>query len=225
MSRKLLIALLILATLTGCPGPVLTQYDLDGEIARVNSRTACVQALAAAEQARADAIARMPESQQALAMMADAMARQSEALAGKDRCASGMGAQEARVRIAESQNKAADGIIGSLARTTLIGLGIVEGADVVKTALKQSGNHTATTITGDGNSTSHEHNQVVSNVENNIKTGDESTGNVDLTNPNVSGPDNSTNETIHEAAPAATPAADEPEAEAEAPATEAAEAE
>ena len=146
-----LAAIAILLTLTACAGPEITEQDSSMANAAALSRNYCVDARSRGEAARMAAIAQMDPSQQGVAIMAEAMRAQAEALGSKgDPCAPGMNAHEARARIAASQNEAATGLVGSLVRGTLIGMGIVEGADVIKTALKNSGDKTS--IAGDGNS-------------------------------------------------------------------------
>lgn len=208
--KKVLSSIFALSLLTACAGPKFTSMDLDVETAKMTARQQCYAARQAAETERLRIVATLPKDQQALVMMGEFMSRQTEAFSGKDPCATGMDINEARVKIAESQNRAAEGIVGSVIRGTVIGTGIIAGADVLKTFVRNSGTQTTTNITGDGNSTNHEHTQVTSNVENNIKTGDEAGGDVNVTNPNVSGPDQSQNEITNEAAePAATPVAEE----------------
>lgn len=133
------------------------------------------------------AIAQMDPSQQGVAVMAEGMRAMAEALAGKgDPCAPGMNAHEARARIAASQNEAATGLVGSLVRGTLIGVGIVEGADVIKTAIKGAGDRT--NIQGDGNSYAQE--RVTSNADTTTKNFGEN-GTATSGAPTVSGPDKS----------------------------------
>lgn len=105
MERKTLITLLILATMSsGCAMSKMEATDVALEQARAESRAACVRARADADQARMAAIGAMEPGAQGYALMADAMARQAEALAGKDPCASGMGAYEARVAETSIEN-------------------------------------------------------------------------------------------------------------------------
>ena len=138
-----------------------------------------------------------------VAIMAEAMRAQAESLAGKtDPCATGMNAHEARARIAASQNEAATGVVGSLVRGTLIGMGIVEGADVIKTALKNSGDKTS--IAGDGNSYAQE--RVISDAT--ITTKNAGDGAANSGAPTTTGPDKSS--TVTEIAPEE-PKVEEPE--------------
>ena len=197
-------ALLILAMapLAGCAGPEITAEDASMANAAALSRNYCVDARSRGEAARMAAIAQMDPSQQGVAIMAEAMRAQAEALAGKgDPCAMGMSAYEARARIATSQNEAATGLVGSLVRGSLIGIGIIEGADVAKTAIKNAGDRT--TITGDGNSYGQE--RVTSNSEIATKNFGEN-GTATSGAPTTSGPDKSS--TVTEIAPE--PAVEEP---------------
>ena len=82
MSAKMLLAVLILAALTsGCSMAKIEATDVALEQARAESRAACVRARADADQARMQTIAGMDPGSQGYALMADAMARQAEALA------------------------------------------------------------------------------------------------------------------------------------------------
>lgn len=152
--NKTLAAIIALAALPliGCAGPEITEQDATMANAAALSRNYCVDARARGEAARMSAIAQMDPSQQGVALMAEAMRAQAEALGGKgDPCGSGMNAHEARARIAASQNEAATELVGSLVRGTLIGMGIVEGADLIKTAIKNSGDKTKVKIDGNDN--------------------------------------------------------------------------
>ncbi len=207
--NKTLAAVLILAALplVGCAGPKITEQDATMANAAALSRNYCVDARARGEAARMAAIAQMDPSQQGVALMAEAMRAQAEALAGKgDPCAPGMNAHEARARIAASQNEAATGLVGSLVRGTLIGVGIVEGADVIKTAIKNGGDKTH--IAGDGNSYAQE--RVTSNSETSTRALGEGSSATSAA-PVVSGPDKSSHTTIE--APPEPELPEEPEGE------------
>lgn len=206
--NKTLAAIIALAALplVGCAGPEITAEDASMANAAALSRNYCVDARARGEAARMEAIAQMDPSQQGVALMAEAMRAQAEALGGKgDPCAPGMNAHEARARIAASQNEAATGLVGSLVRGTLIGVGIVEGADVIKTAIKNSGDKTS--IAGDGNSYAQE--RVTSNADTTTKNFGEN-GVATSGSPTTTGPDKSTHTTIE--APEE-PVVEEPEGE------------
>ena len=205
--NKTLVAIIALAALplVGCAGPKITEQDATMANAAALSRNYCVDARSRGEAARMAAIAQMDPSQQGVALMAEAMRAQAEALSSKsDPCATGMNAHEARARIAASQNEAATGLVGSLVRGTLIGVGIVEGADVVKTAIKNSGDKTS--IQGDGNSYAQE--RVTSNADTTTKNFGEG-GTATSGAPTVAGPDKSTNTTIE----APEPLVEEPDGE------------
>lgn len=205
--NKTLAAFLIIAALplVGCAGPEITGQDASMANAAALSRNYCVDARARGEAARMAAIAQIDPSQQGVAIMAEAMRAQAEALAGKgDPCAPGMNAHEARARIAASQNEAATGLVGSIVRGSLIGIGIIEGADVAKTAIKNAGDRT--TITGDGNSYAQE--RVTSNADTTTKNFGEN-GTATSGSPTTTGPDKSS--TVTEIAPE--PVVEEPEAE------------
>ena len=212
--NKTLAAVIALAALplVGCAGPEITEQDASMANASALSRNYCVDARARGEAARMEAIAQMDPSQQGVAIMAEAMRAQAEALGGKgDPCATGMNPYEARARIAASQNEAATGLVGSLVRGTLIGVGIVEGADVAKTAIKNAGDRT--NIHGDGNSYTQE--RVSSNSETSTRALGEGS-NATSAAPVVSGPDKSSHTTI-EAPPEPElpeePGAEDPEGE------------
>lgn len=187
--NKTMAAIIAIAALplVGCAGPKITEQDATMANAAALSRNYCVDARSRGEAARMAAIAQMDPSQQGVAIMAEAMRAQAEALAGKgDPCAPGMNAHEARARIAASQNEAATGLVGSLVRGTLIGVGIVEGADVIKTAIKNSGDRT--NITGDNNSYAQE--RVSSNATITTKNTGEN-GTATSGSPTTTGPDKS----------------------------------
>ena len=109
MSRRMVMALVVLAglPLVGCGMSEITQADVALEDSRARSRTACVEARARADEARMCAIGNMPESQQGMALMGDAMARQSENLSGKDPCGQGMGAYDIRAIEVKEKNETA----------------------------------------------------------------------------------------------------------------------
>lgn len=205
--NKTLVAAIALAALplVGCAGPEITEQDATMANAAALSRNYCVDARSRGEAARMAAIAQMDPSQQGVAIMAEAMRAQAEALAGKgDPCAPGMNAHEARARIAASQNEAATGLVSSVVRGSIIGLGIVEGADVLKDAIKNSGDKVS--IAGDGNSYGQE--RVTSDAT--ITTKNVGDGTATSGAPTTSGPDKSTSTVVE--APAE-PEVEEPEGE------------
>ena len=192
MKKYLSIALLPL--LTACAGPKVTQLDAEIMQYQAQAVTACYRAEAERRQ-----VAYADPRDQALVIMAEALAGR-----GQDRCAgiAGMSVYESRARIAEAQNRAAEGVTRSVVSGAVIGTGIVAGADVLKTALTNTGARTTTTITGDGNTASHTNYDTRANTTNNMSTRGDSSP-VAASNPPVSGPDQSTYTEIHEAAPEA----------------------
>ncbi len=208
--RKTLIVLLAMASLTAC-GPVMDSTDMATiESHRATRHASCVTARQQAETARLAAIKGLSQEQTTMALMADAMARQAEALAGKgDPCSQGMGAFEMETAIAKSRNET----IGELGATALRVGGAVGGAvvaaDAIKSVAKTAGDH----INATDNSTVTVE-KTTSNSETTIRTGDES-GDVTANGPTVSGTDKSTHETTNEAessAPSTTTTATESEA-------------
>ena len=209
--NKTLSTVLILAALplVGCAGPEITEQDASMANAAALSRNYCVDARSRGEAARMAAIAQMDPSQQGVALMAEAMRAQAEALAGKsDPCATGMSAHEARARIAASQNEAATGLVSSVVRGSIIGLGIVEGADVLKDAIKNSGDKTS--IAGDGNSYAQE--RVASNADTTTKNFGEN-GVATSGAPTTTGPDKSTSTVVEAPPEPELPEVEEPEGE------------
>ena len=210
MTRKMLVAVLVLASLTGC-GPVMKSADMrEIEMSRVDRYTACIAARQSADAARIAALDGMTAEQTAMVLMADAMTRQAEALSGKgDPCSQGMNVYEMEVAVARSRNE----VIGSLGATALRVGGAVGGAivaaDAIKSVAKSAGDHINA---NEGSSVTVE--KTTSITDTTIKTGDEAGGDVTLTGPTTQGTDKSTSETIHEATPAAEePSAEEPEVE------------
>ena len=191
--KKYLIASLI-PLLTACAGPKIT--PLDAEIMQYQA-----QAVQACYQANQRAIMYADPRDQALVIMAEALAS-----GGKDRCSSiaGINVYESRARIAEAQNKAAEGVTRSVVSGAVIGTGIVAGADVLKSALTNAGAKTNTTITGDGNSSSHTSYDTRANIDNHLSTRGDSAP-VTANNPPVTGPDQSSTVEITEAVEAAGP--------------------
>ena len=182
-------AVALLPLLAACAGPKITA--LDAEIMQHQAA-----AVAACYQAQQRTVMYADPRDQALVIMAEALAS-----GGKDRCASiaGMNVYESRARIAEAQNRAAEGVTRSVVSGAVIGTGIVAGADVLKSAINNAGAKTTTAIQGDGNTASHTNYDTRANIDNNVGTRGDSSP-VAVSNPPVSGPDLSTTE-IHEAAP------------------------
>ena len=179
----------LLPFLAACAGPKITA--LDAEIMQHQAA-----AVAACYQAQQRTVMYADPRDQALVIMAEALAS-----GGKDRCASiaGMNVYESRARIAEAQNRAAEGVTRSVVSGAVIGTGIVAGADVLKSAINNAGAKTTTAIQGDGNTASHTSYDTRANIDNHLSTRGDSSP-VAASNPPVTGPDLSTTE-IHEAAP------------------------
>ena len=179
----------LLPFLAACAGPKITA--LDAEIMQHQA-----VAVAACYQAQQRTVMYADPRDHALVIMAEALAS-----GGKDRCASiaGMNVYESRARIAEAQNRAAEGVTRSVVSGAVIGTGIVAGADVLKSAINNAGAKTTTAIQGDGNTASHTSYDTRANIDNHLSTRGDSSP-VAASNPPVSGPDLSTTE-IHEAAP------------------------
>ena len=179
----------LLPFLAACAGPKITA--LDAEIMQHQAA-----AVAACYQAQQRTVMYADPRDQALVIMAEALAN-----GGRDRCANiaGMNVYESRARIAEAQNRAAEGVTRSVVSGAVIGTGIVAGADVLKSAINNAGAKTTTAIQGDGNTASHTSYDTRANIDNHLSTRGDSSP-VAASNPPVSGPDLSTTE-IHEAAP------------------------
>lgn len=133
--------------LAGCAGPRVTAMDVEIARAHIEAQKACyaAQMFPAYADARDAALL--------------AMAR---ALSG-DPCKQ-TNVYDSRAAIAASQNRA----LGAAVSGAVIGAGIVAGADVLKTAVRQTGNTTNTNITGTGNSAAHYDTRA--NVDNRIST-------------------------------------------------------
>jgi len=133
-ATKMIAAALCLAA---CAGPRVTALDVEIARHQAEAQRACwaAQQLPAFSDAR-DA---------ALVMMA-------RAISGSPCKATNV--YEARAQIATAQNQAASGIVGSIATAGIAGVGIIAGADVLKTAVRGAGgsivgdNNIATTASG-----------------------------------------------------------------------------
>ena len=140
-------------SLSACAGPSLTALDVQIAQAQYAAQQACY---AAEAEARRAASGYDDARDQALIIMA-------AALAGKqgDRCRM-TNVYDSRAAIAAAQNQTLGKIVpGVVSGAVAIG-GLVAGADVLKTALRQSGN--STSIQGENNSvTSYDTRSTVSN--------------------------------------------------------------
>lgn len=153
--------------LAACAGPKLTPEDVAIAAYQAEAQRACYAAQAEAAKAAplyADA------RDQAIVIMAQALSGQNKG----DRCAA-TNVYDARARIAEAQNQAAASAVGGVMQGVAVTAGIIAGADVIKTAVRNTGG----SITGDYN-TVHDTRSSVSNRQ----SGD----NASLSAP-VSGPD------------------------------------
>lgn len=208
--NKTLVAVLILATLPliGCGMSEITPADVEIEDSRAKARTACVEAKARAEEARMRAISKLPEGQQGMAIMGDAMARQSESLSGKDPCGQGMGAYDIRAIEVKEKNATARSGIKSAASGSAILYGIDRAADIAEKGIEQAGDKIDQKAT-EGSSITYTQERVTSNADiSNRALGEGS--NAQTTAPSVSGPDKSSHTTIE--APEE-PKVEEPEVE------------
>lgn len=212
MSRRMLAAVLVLALLgSGCAMRAIEAPDVALEQARAESRAACVRARADADQARMQTIANMDPGSQGYALMADAMARQAEALGGKDPCAAGMGAYEARVAEVQSRNAVVQSLGGKLISGSIIGAGIWTAGRIAEKGIEQAGDKVSQTAT-EGSSITYTQERVTSNADiSNRALGEGS--NAQTTAPSVSGPDKSSH-TVVEAPEPVEPEIEEPEVEA-----------
>ena len=185
--------LALLPLLAACAGPKVT--PLDAQIMQYQAMA--VSACYAAESARRQATGYADPRDQALVIMAEALAS-----GGRDRCAAvaGMNVYESRARIAEAQNRAAEGVTRSVVSGAVIGTGIVAGADVLKSAINNAGAKTTTSITGDGNSSEHTSIDTRANTDNHLATRGDNAG-IGVSNPPVTGPDQSTTTTTTNHAP------------------------
>ena len=191
--RKVMLAAVALLGLTGCSMKAIEATDVALEQARAESRSACVRARADAEQARMSTIAGMDPGAQGYAIMADAMARQAEYLAGKDPCATGMGAYEARVAEVRDRNDVVKSLGGKLITGSVVGAGIYTAGRLGEKAIENAGDKVS--IQGDNNGYAQE--RVSSNADVTAKNFGEN-GTATSGAPSVTGPDKSTS-TVHEA--------------------------
>ena len=191
--RKVMLAAVALLGLTGCSMKAIEATDVALEQARAESRAACVRARADADQARMNTIAGMDPGAQGYAIMADAMARQAEYLAGKDPCSTGMGAYEARVAEVRDRNDVVKSLGGKLITGSVVGAGIYTAGRLGEKAIENAGDKVS--IQGDNNGYAQE--RVSSNADVTAKNFGEN-GTATSGAPSVTGPDKSTS-TVHEA--------------------------
>ena len=143
-----------------------------------------------------------------MAIMGDAMARQSESLCGKDPCGQGMGAYDIRAIEVKEKNATARSGIKSAASGSAILYGIDRAADIAEKGIEQAGDKIDQKAT-EGSSITYTQERVTSNADiSNRALGEGS--NAQTTAPSVSGPDKSSHTTIE--APEE-PTVEEPEVE------------
>lgn len=192
----MLVLLLGLVLLSGCGVTMKSEDMATIENNRQLAQSACLAARKDAEARRLDAIKGMTPDQIGMIMMADAMARQAEALSGKgDPCLHGMNAFEMEAAVARSRNET----IGTLGGTALRVGGAVGGAfvaaDAIKDVAKTSGDkieaHDGSTVTLE---------KTTSNSDIKATTGDES-GGVSVSGPATTGPDKHSETTTEMVAP------------------------
>lgn len=215
--NKKLAAVLILATLpmVGCGMSEITTADVAIEDARARARTACVEAKARAEESRMRAIGNLPEGQQGMAIMGDAMARQSENLSGKDPCGQGMGAYDIRAVEVKEKNETARSGMKAAASGSAILYGIDRASAVAEKGIDRAGDRTTQTAS-EGSSVSYTQERVQNTSETSTRAlGDGAQANSAA--PVVAGPDKSSHTTIESPE---TPVVEEPEVEAPAAETE-----
>lgn len=206
--NKTLVAAIALAALplVGCGMSEITQADVALEDSRARARTACVEARARAEEARMRAIGNMPEAVQGMAMMGDAMARQSENLSGKDPCGQGMGAYDIRAVEVREKNKTARSGMKAAASGSAILYGIDRFSAVAEKGIKNAGDRVSQTAS-EGSTVSYAQERVSSDAT--ITTKNTGDGTATSGAPTTTGPDKSTNTTIE----APEPVVEEPEVE------------
>ncbi len=207
--NKTLATVIALAALplVGCGMSEITTADVAIEDARARARTACVEAKARAEEARMRAIGNLPEGQQGMAIMGDAMARQSESLSGKDQCGQGMGAYDIRAIEVKEKNETARSGMKAAARGSAILYGIDRASAVAEKGIDRAGDRTTQTAS-EGSSVSYTQERVQNTSETSTRAlGDGAQANSAA--PVVAGPDKSSHTTIE----ATEPVVEEPEGE------------
>lgn len=137
---KMITVVATLPLLTACAGPKITALDVEIARHQAEAARACYAAHAYS----------VPEGGDARDVALIAMAR---ALTG-DPCRA-TNVYDSRAQIAAAQNQAVGRVVPGIVSGAVAVSGVIAGADVLKTAFRQSGNTTTTTITGDGNSAAH----------------------------------------------------------------------
>lgn len=210
--NKTMAAVLILTALplVGCGMSEITQADVALEDSRARARTACVEARARAEEARMRAIGNMPESQQGMALMGDAMARQSENLSGKDPCGQGMGAYDIRAIEVKEKNETARSGMKAAATGSAILYGIDRASAVAEKGIKSAGDRVSQTAS-EGSTVGYTQERVTSDAT--ITTKNAGDGTATSGAPTVAGPDKSTSTVVEAPPEPELPEVEEPEGE------------
>lgn len=130
----------VVVALAGCAGPKVTAEDVAIAQYQAEAARACYAAHAYPVHEGGDA------RDAALLIMA-------RALTG-DPCRT-TNVYDARAAIAAAQNQAAARIVPGVVSGAVAVSGVIAGADMLKTAFRQSGNTTNTNISGGGNSAAH----------------------------------------------------------------------
>ena len=142
------------------------------------------------------AIGNMPESQQGMALMGDAMARQSENLSGKDPCGQGMGAYDIRAIEVKEKNETARSGMKAAATGSAILYGIDRASAVAEKGIKSAGDRVSQTAS-EGSTVGYTQERVTSDAT--ITTKNAGDGTAISGAPTVAGPDKSS--TVTEIAP------------------------
>lgn len=207
MVKKVLVAVALSSLLVGCG---FTKQDpsvmQDQAISAYNQRIACEKRKEVEAQSEASIIAKLGESAQMMYMALRAQTKTVAAATGHkvDECDTGSNINDVLIAEVKEKNASLRAIVPDVVKATAMGTVAYKGLSVLDSAVKNAGNHTNTTNSGDGSSSQHEHNQVTSNTTQNTSADGEGASNA-TTAPEVTGPTKtSTSETIHEA-PAATP--------------------
>lgn len=221
MVKKVLVAVALSSLLVGCG---FTKQDpsvmQDQAISAYNQRIACEKRKEVEAQSEASIIAKLGESAQMMYMALRAQAKTVAAATGHkvDECDTGSNINDVLITEVKEKNASLRAIVPDVVKATAMGTVAYKGLSVLDSAVKNAGNHTNTTNSGDGSSSQYEHNQVTSNTTQNTSADGDGASN-NTVSPSVTGPDkSSTSETIVEAPKV--PEVKEPEAEVEEPVVE-----
>ena len=159
------------------------------------------------------AISTLPEDMRGMAMMGDAMVRQSEAVSEKDPCGQGLGAYDIRAVEVREKNATARAGMKNAASGSAILYGIDRFSAVAEKGIKSAGDRVSQTAS-DGSTVGYAQERVTSDAT--ITTRNAGDGTATSGAPTTTGPDKSST-TVHEApAEPELPEAEEPEVEADA---------